>query len=73
MAIEPEVPKLNFITRILTNNWVAALVLSIAGYSLYVLYSRGKILEAAAGAILLALALILIVRGGRRKPPDFPR
>jgi hypothetical protein len=55
----------NIITRILTNNWFAALVLIAAGAGLYVLHSRGMILEAAIGGILLLIALILILKGGK--------
>ncbi|MBI5250627.1 MAG: hypothetical protein HY912_14145 [Desulfomonile tiedjei] len=64
---------MNFITRILTNSWVAGLVLIIAGGGLYALYSKGKIMEAAVGGLLLAIAVILIIKGGKRKqrnPPD---
>jgi hypothetical protein len=59
--------------RILTNGWFAALVLAIAGTGLYLLHSNGKTMEAIAGGILLVLAVILIMRGGKRKRyDDFP-
>ncbi len=56
--------------RILTNGWFAALVLVIAGISLYLLHLNGKTMEAIAGGILLVLAVILIMRGGKRKRYD---
>jgi hypothetical protein len=62
----------NIITRILTNNWFAALVLIAAGGSLYVLHSKGLILETAIGGIILAIALILIIKG-RKAKEDNPR
>ena len=61
---------MNFIIRILTNNWFAALVLVTAGGGLYMLHSRGLILEAAIGGALLVIALILILKGGKGKNDD---
>lgn len=59
--------------RILTNGWFATLVLVIAGFGLYMLHSTGRTMEAIGGGVLLVLALILIMRGGRKKRyDDFP-
>jgi hypothetical protein len=60
--------------RILTSGWFAALVLAIAGFGLYMLHSTGQTLEAIAGGVLLFLAMILIMRGGKKKrfDDDFP-
>jgi hypothetical protein len=55
----------NIITRLLVNNWFAALVLIAAGGGLYVLYSSGMILEAAIGGVLFVIAFILILKGGK--------
>jgi hypothetical protein len=58
------------ITRILTSNWFAALVLLVAAASLVLLYESGQTTEAVLGAAILFLALVLILVGSRKGDSD---
>lgn len=55
------------LTRFLSSNWVAVPVLLLAVGSLVLLYLKGRINEAYAGAGVLGLALILVFIGRRKK------
>lgn len=56
--------------KILTSNWVAVPVVMVAAASVGLLYVKGRLLEAAVGAGLLVLAVLLIIVGGRRSDED---
>ncbi len=58
------------IARILTSNWLAALVLVVAAVSLVLLYVSGQTTEAVLGAAILLLALVLILMGSKRSDRD---
>ncbi len=58
------------ITRFLTSNWFAALILVIAAGSLVVLYISGRTTEAVLGGALLFLALVLILMGVKKSDGD---
>jgi hypothetical protein len=58
------------ISRILTSNWFAVLVLVAAAASLVLLYDSGKTTEAVLGAAVLFLALVLILMGSKKSGKD---
>jgi len=58
------------LSRIFTSTIFALLVLTVAGVSLVMLYSRGRVLEAGVGAALLLVAAFLIYRGSKAGRAD---
>jgi hypothetical protein len=56
--------------RLLSSNWVAVPAIIVAAASVGLLYSKGRILEAAVAAGALVLAVILIILGGRRRSDE---
>jgi hypothetical protein len=57
------------IVRFLTSGWFAFLAVIGASASLYMLYSSGRAMEATIGAGVLLFATILILIGGKKRPP----
>lgn len=55
------------LSRILSSSLFALVALSVAAVSLVLLYLKGKTDEALIGAILLALAALLVFFGNRHK------
>lgn len=53
--------------RILTSVWFGLLIVGVAVYSLYLLYTAGRFVETAAGAVVLLFAVILILRRPAKK------
>jgi hypothetical protein len=56
------------IKKIFNSDWFALILVTISGFLLGLLYFKGRTTEAVFGAILLAVAIVLIALGrGRSK------
>jgi hypothetical protein len=60
-----EKPERTTFDRIIYSNWFAWLVLALAGFSVGLLYFKGRTTEALAGAAVLVVAAVLIFFGSR--------
>lgn len=58
-------PERTTFDRIIYSNWFAWLVLALAGFSVGLLYFKGRTTEAVVGAAVLLVAAVLIFFGSR--------
>ncbi|MFH1113760.1 MAG: hypothetical protein V1792_07545 [Pseudomonadota bacterium] len=58
------------IGKIITSTWFALLIMAVAATGLFLVYMKGRTLEAAVGGGILAVAALLILLGRERKDPN---
>lgn len=58
------------VKNLFTSNEFATVIVLAATASLVLLYMKGLFIETIIGAVILGIAAVLIILGGRRKNPD---